>query len=251
MNSSTDQQNTVKALQLIEMVPQVASTGALLDLLSEVKGYLGAQHAVFVSFIRDDDSIESFRFLLSADPRWCLMYQQQQWFASDAWLAYAASNSEPVSDKGIAYRTKAQLAARKLAEDFGCSSAFIVPAPSSGGLSRVGLLVLGTSTAGYFDSDRPGIRSVKVMARALSMELHEWWLRQARKEMIEAHRVSEDDLRLLQLEREGRGTKEIASELSMSEGSVNARFQRLNGKLGVPNRKAAARLAAEYGLITA
>ena len=35
----------------------------------------------------------------------------------------------------------------------------------------------------------------------------------------------------------------------MSPTAVNSRFQRLNAKLGVPNRKAAAQLAAEYGLI--
>jgi hypothetical protein len=30
---------------------------------------------------------------------------------------------------------------------------------------------------------------------------------------------------------------------------VNSRFQRMTEKLGVPNRKTAAKLAAEYGLI--
>jgi DNA-binding CsgD family transcriptional regulator len=35
----------------------------------------------------------------------------------------------------------------------------------------------------------------------------------------------------------------------MSNSSIESHFQRVNVKLGVANRKAAARLAAEYGLI--
>ena len=54
---------------------------------------------------------------------------------------------------------------------------------------------------------------------------------------------------MLAQERLGRGTKAICSALQMSPTAVNSRFQRLNAKLGVPNRKAAAQLAAEYGLI--
>ena len=41
----------------------------------------------------------------------------------------------------------------------------------------------------------------------------------------------------------------LAATLGVSPHSVNSYFQRVNAKLGVLNRKEAAHLAAEYGLI--
>jgi DNA-binding NarL/FixJ family response regulator len=62
-------------------------------------------------------------------------------------------------------------------------------------------------------------------------------------------RITDDDLVLLRHERLGHATKVIASALDTTASSIDSRFQRVNQKLGVPNRKAAATLAAEYGLI--
>jgi DNA-binding NarL/FixJ family response regulator len=45
------------------------------------------------------------------------------------------------------------------------------------------------------------------------------------------------------------GTKAIANTLDTTAAAVDSRFQRLNQKLGVPNRRSAATLAAEYGLV--
>lgn len=81
------------------------------------------------------------------------------------------------------------------------------------------------------------------------MELHQWWIGQIKRELIKNARITPDDLVLLRLERVGHITKTIAEELDTSPCSIDSRFQRINQKLGVPNRKAAANLAAEYGLI--
>ena len=131
---------------------------------------------------------------------------------------------------------------------FGFRSAYIVPAPTSGGLSRVGVLCLGSSAApGFFDDD--GYLTLKMLARALAMELHEWWIARIKRELVVNARLMDDDLALLAHERLGHSTKLIAAALDMSPNAMDSRFQRLNAKLGVPNRKAAAQLAAEYGLI--
>jgi DNA-binding NarL/FixJ family response regulator len=81
------------------------------------------------------------------------------------------------------------------------------------------------------------------------MELHEWWIARIRADLIATTRITDEDVLLLRLERQGRSTKHIAAELDMSKSAVDSRFQRLNVKLGVPNRRTAATLAAEYGLI--
>jgi DNA-binding CsgD family transcriptional regulator len=236
-----------RALDVIQQVSEASDEGEVLEALYIAKAALGAEHAVFVSFIRDDDSYESFRFLMAADPAWCLRYQQQGWFANDPWLLYAMSNSEPVPDGAIAVRTKAQREGRALAAQYGTMSAYIVPAPASGGLSRLGVLILGSGQPGYFDG--PATRSLKVLARSLAMELHEWWVRQIRMELIATNRLSMEDLQLLAWERQGKGTKEIANALGSSVSSIDSRFQRLNAKFNKPSRKATARVAAEYGLI--
>jgi len=91
--------------------------------------------------------------------------------------------------------------------------------------------------------------ALKVAARGLAMELHEWWIGQIKRELIVNAGITDDDLILLRHERLGHGTKMIAIELNTTPSSIDSRFQRVNQKLGVPNRKAAATLAAEYGLI--
>lgn len=236
-----------RAVDIIKRVGRAGDGAEVLEVLNSAKRALGAEHAAFVSYVRDDDSKESFRFLLACDPTWCLAYQQQGWYANDAWLLYAATNSEPVPASSIPLHTRGQRQAVALAAEHGIVSAFVVPAPTSGGLSRLGVLILGSSVEGYFDTE--AVDSIKVLARSLSMELHEWWVRQVRREIIQTNRISPEDLRLLALERQGLTTKEIAEELGVSTSSVDSRFQRLSTKFNMPNRRATARLAAEYGLI--
>jgi len=138
-------------------------------------------------------------------------------------------------------------AAVELAQRFGFRSAVIVPAPSSGGLSRTGVLCLGSSKPGYFDDD--GYVTLKVVARGVAMELHEWWIQRLRDELVATSGITSTDRALLSHELLGHTTKTIARHLGVSTSSVNSRFQRLNLKLGTASRKAAAHLAAEYGLI--
>lgn len=217
------------------------------ELLHEATIRMGAEVSVFASFIPDEESRETYRLLLACDPQWCIEYVHQAWYANDPWLEYARRHSEPVHGCDIAVATEAQRSIIRLAERFGFRSTVIVPAPSSGGLSRVGVLCLGSSIPGYFEAE--GYVALKLVARSVAMEFHEWWLARIKTEMIDTARITEEELALLALERKGNSTKEIARELGSSTGSIDSRFQRINAKLGVSNRRAAARLAAEYGLI--
>ncbi len=70
-----------------------------------------------------------------------------------------------------------------------------------------------------------------------------------RRELIARAHITLSDLALLRHQCQGHSSKRIAAELHVSRSSINSRFQRMNTKLGVPNRKMAARLAAECGLI--
>jgi DNA-binding NarL/FixJ family response regulator len=88
-----------------------------------------------------------------------------------------------------------------------------------------------------------------MVARPLAASLHEWWLARLRNELLAQARLTRSDLVLLEHERNGDGSKRIADALGRTTASVDSQFQRLIAKLRVHNRKDAARLAAEYGLI--
>jgi DNA-binding CsgD family transcriptional regulator len=236
-----------RALDVIQHVQGAKDEAAMLELLYAAKVVLGAEQAVFSSFIRDDETHESFRFLIAADPVWCVTYQQKAWYAKDPWLLYAMTATEPACDTAIPLRTKSQREARSLAAEYGIASAYIVPAPSGNGISRLGVLVLGSSVPGYFET--PATSRLRVLAQGLAMSLHAWRVRWFRKEIISTYRLNGEDIQLMKLEREGKSTKEIATTLDISPASVDSRFQRLNAKFNQPNRRATAQLAAEYGLL--
>jgi DNA-binding CsgD family transcriptional regulator len=236
-----------RALDIIQKVPAAGDEGEVVELLTEAKYSLGAEHAAFASFVRDDETKESFRFFVACDPQWCLEYLQHGWYAHDPWLLYACTNSEPASASTIPLRTPTQRAVRCLAAKYGIASAYIVPAPSAPGLTRIGALMLGSMYEGYFEGQATA--PIKVLARSLAMELHEWWVRKVRHEVIEKCRLTPEDLQLLTFERQGLGSKQIAAKLNTSPSAVDSRFQRLNAKFNMPTRRATARVAAEYGLI--
>ena len=233
--------------EAILAIADATDYGAALDTLHEATSRMGADVAAFLSFIRDDGRHASFRYLLDCDPQWCVDYEEQAWYDDDPWLAYARSHSDPARGRDIAVTTPVQHAVIRLAERYGFCSTVIVPVPSGGRLSRVGMLCLGSSTPGYFDDE--GFRTFELIARPLANILQEWLTRRLRRELLSATNLSADDLLLLRHEVQSRGTKEIAGLLGVSEASINSRFQRLIAKLEVRNRKEAARLAAEYGLI--
>ena len=106
---------------------------------------------------------------------------------------------------------------------------------------------LGSFTPGFLAST--GLAALKVAARPLATALYEWSTAQLRREFIEAARISDDELMLLERHRRGFTTKRIARMTGLTHASIDMRFQRLIARLDVPNRRDAARLASEYGLI--
>lgn len=223
-----------RALASIQQVSRAADDTEIVGALEKAKRALGADHAAFASFVRDETDTESFRFLLACDPAWCIAYQRHGWYAQDPWLLYAQTHSEPVCASRIPLRTQAQRATAALAATYGVASAYIVPAPSSGSVTRLGVLMLGSRHGDYFEGE--ATVPIRLLARSLAMELHEWWVRRVRQEIIEQCRLTPDDMEVLVLERQGLGSKQIADRLHTSASAVDSRFQRLNAKFHMPTR---------------
>ena len=214
--------------EVVLRIETTSDPASLVQFLREATGLVGADVAAFVSFI-DDGECESFRYLLACDPQWCVDYEQRAWYADDPWLAYARRHAEPIRASEIASSGPVQAEVVRLAEKYGFRSTAIVPAPSSGGLSRLGMLCLGSSSAGYFEE--AGFGAVKVVARPLAAALLEGCIRSTRDELISAWGVNSKELALLDLERRGMTTKQIAASLGVSPHAVDSYFQRLNRKL--------------------
>ena len=236
-----------RCAELVSLLPCAADGSEVAALLAHAAALLGAETAAFASFMKDDESYESYRFILACDAAWCLEYESGACFMHDPWLDYARQHSEPMLAANIRAKTKRELEVVALAERYGFASAVIVPAQAPKGLSRLGALCLGSTEPNHFTGEAFSV--VAFAATPLAMRLHEWQIAQLGKELMDSAPLSETDMDLLRHERQGHGSKQIAAELKMNPLSFDSRWQRLNARLGVTSRFAAASKAAEYGLI--
>jgi DNA-binding CsgD family transcriptional regulator len=227
----------------IEIATELAT---VIEWLREGIRRIGAEVGTFLSCIHDDE-YKTCRFLLACDLAWFHEYEKRAWSKDDPWLEYCRRHAEPTLASDIPVRTAAQADIVRLAARFGFHWAVVVPAPVGGGLSRLGMLCVGSADPDRFDNDR--VLAVKVAALPLAASLNRWCTARAREELLQSAHLSPEDLLLLDLQRQGLSTKQMADITGKSTKSINSRFQRINAKLSVPTRKAAARRAAEYGLI--
>jgi hypothetical protein len=237
------------AAQVLALVERLRSTDAadeVLDLFEASVHLLGATSATFLSFIRDDALLASYRSVHVGHPTWPAEYARQEWFTEDPWLAYALHESEPVLARDIEPSSPRQQAFTAQAIRLGYASALIVPAPSPQGQARIGVLCLGHDDANAFEH---GLGTRLLLARSLAMEMHAWMRRSVRDELIRRSGVNAGDIELLRHELAGRGSKAIGSLTNLEGKTIDSRFQRVCAKLGVPNRRAAVRVALLYGLL--
>jgi hypothetical protein len=236
-----------RTLAALESFTATDSTSEALARFGEVADALGASSASFVSFIRDDALLASYRSLHIGQPAWAGEYARGEWFGDDAWLDYAMHESEPIQAGDITPKSPRQRSFVEQAARLGYARALIVPAPSPQGQSRVGVLYLGSERADAFTGGT--FASVRLLARSLAMELHGWMRRSVRDELVRRTRISSGDIELLRHELAGHSSKVIASMLNTEAKTIDCRFQRVSAKLGAANRRAAVRVALLYGLL--
>ena len=232
--------------EIIVRLSVAPDAAAVTELLRLAVASIGADVATWCSFVHEG-GLASLRLLLACDPRWGIEYERHGWYTDDPWLAHARTCAEPALGKDLPLATQRQRDMVLAAEAFGFRSTVIVPVPAGEGLSRVGMLCVGSPTRGFFESD--GYPLLRIATRSLASELQAWWLRRMGDELRRAWNVNAEELLLLGWERQGLRSKAIAARLGTSEVAIDCRFKRVNARLGVTGRRAAAQLAAEYGLI--
>jgi DNA-binding NarL/FixJ family response regulator len=236
--------------RVMNLLPQLDAADTpedALHLLTQAVQLVGADAAAFMSYLRDDATRASYRSLLACDPAWAAAYASQGWFKDDPWLRHASQGSEVVRSSELTLTGPREQAFMAAAAELGFASAVIAPAPSSVGLSRVGVLSIGSRQPGYFDDE--GYPKFKGLARASAMSLHEGMLRSIRREVLLRSRLTAADIELLRFEAAGQGSKAIGTLLGIGPRTVDCRFQRISAKLDAPDRRSAARIAQLYGLL--
>jgi DNA-binding CsgD family transcriptional regulator len=232
---------------VLRAIKSANSTLALFTVYRQALDALGVESAVFTSYLREDATRNSYRSLPACDPLWASEYALRGWCDDDPWMRHAAHDTEVVRSAELVLLSPRERAFAEAASSFGFVSAVIVPAPTCVGLSRLGVLCLGSATPGYFDDD--GYPTLCLLARNLAMELHAWLRRSIQAELLVKSRLTSAELDLLRHEAAGHTSKVIAALLDTEAKTIDCRFQRVCAKLDAPNRRMAVRIAQLYGLI--
>jgi hypothetical protein len=151
--------DNARVLQILPLIPDARSAGEVISLFREAVVGLGADAGVFLSCLRDDATRTSFRSLWACDPSWAADYAYHRRYEHDPWLRYASCDAEPTRSNYLVCSSTEEIAFIRAAAEHGFASALIAPAPSSVGLSRVGVLCLGSADPERFEGEKyPQVR---------------------------------------------------------------------------------------------
>ncbi len=252
-NPALSQQLTTKALSShpalsgLEKLRLAQDPFGLLDGMRQFCSGFGVRSALFVHAIPDASAQLSHQVLLNCDPRLASSIRNCDALDRHPWVHHAARSVQTVCASQL---KSAAVPPEHVAVDLegnGFRSALLIPVHGASGSGRFSLLCLGSETLRFFEEVVPG--AVRLLAEALAAEMHKWWMSETRQRLQIATGLKDCDLRLLELELEGLGTKQIARTLGMSCSSVDSRFQRINVKMGCANRRASAQRASLHELI--
>lgn len=233
-------------LDILSGISEAPSADAVMTLLRDALGVIGADSGAFMSVIKDDTIRTSYRSLLACNPIWATECARHGWHEHSPWLRHALQSSEPALGSELVLRPEDQTFISTAAK-LGFASAIIAPAPSNAGSSRLGVLCVGSHQIGFFETKRSS--RLRVITKALAMEMHTWLVRAVGHDLLVHARLTPEELALLRHEAAGHTSKMIGAELNVEAKTIDCRFQRLSAKLGTPDRRTAARIARLYGLL--
>lgn len=218
--------------------------------LHECVNLMGFDGGAFLSFIRADESRESFKFTVACNPVWCQTYAENAWYQVDPGLMYAQMNSAPALIEELPIRSPVQQSILDSAKRVGFVSGLVVPTHSPGGRNRMGVLYLGSSVPGYVDAET--LAEAKLYIKAISSDLLEWWIKSMRDQLLKRVQITDQDLHMMRLIRNGFKSKEIADLLAngCSANTIDQRIGKLCTRIGADGRKDAVRKLMDVGLMS-
>jgi DNA-binding CsgD family transcriptional regulator len=235
------------AAPFIGQISAATNTSEILTLAGQGVQALGAVAAIVLRLDLDGARIAACQVMLSGRRPCSPGIPKESILDNDPWVAYGTQHAEPAIASGLQITEATAAPLWNLAERQSLKSVMLVPAHSGRNAGRTTLLCLGSTSSGFFESE--GFAQARMGGRLLAAELHAWHLAK-RRQQLQAHTcITEADLALLELERQGHTSEQIAASLNVSKGSINSRFQRMNIRLGVQNRRMALQLAVECGIL--
>jgi DNA-binding CsgD family transcriptional regulator len=237
----------LRVMTLIDAVHRANDVPDLLELLQACTNAMGATASVFLAAIPEDEEHLTLQVLLACDPEFVYQHEQTCALLEHPWFGYGRDHDLPIAASRLTCDNVKQHAAVNLARQHGFEAALILPTPSAAGLGRFGVLCIGSAAADDFDHEESHV--VHLLARSLATELSDWFAIHSRDALQASARLITRDLKLLNMELQGLNTKQIARALGTSSRAVDSQFQRIKQRMACPTRRAAARRAAEYGLL--
>ncbi len=113
---------------------------------------------------------------------------------------------------------------------------------------RIGILYIGSDSPPH--QGEAQFTANRLFFRALALELLDWSSQSLKQQILTQHQLSESDVGLIRLVRDGFTAKDIARELSLSTRTVHNRFAKLNEKIGVTHISAVVKFAESYGIFS-
>jgi DNA-binding CsgD family transcriptional regulator len=232
---------------LINAIHGTQDEPELLEALCACTHALGATASVFLVATPEDEEQLTLQVLLDCDPEFVHAYVQACSLLEHPWFGYGRAHDLPIAASRLTCDNVRQVAAVDLARRHGFESALILPTPGAAGLGRFGVLCIGSAQPDDFDHDE--VHVVQVLARSLANELFDWFVIHSRDTLQSSARLATRDIKLLAMELQGLTTKDIAKAMGITSRAVDSQFQRIKQRMNCPTRRAAARRAAEYGLL--
>lgn len=243
------QGRVMNALAAIDRIRSARDAAACLERLFQATQAIDASASLYTVAIPEAGPELTSITLFACDPGFAQQFFDSGLVESHPWVRFARTHTTPATDRQVPVRDASDAAAIDAARAHGFGSYLIVPTTAGAELGRVELLCIAKGADGGFEGEDQ--RIVRMLARALAAELHDWFDLHLRAGLQQAARLQVRDVQLLALEWAGLGTKAISLRMGMSMAAVDSRFQRLNRRLNCASRKASARRAAEHGLLEA
>lgn len=236
-----------EAASMIEVIRTSSDRTQGVRLLEQAAASLGADVAVMVTLVPLVGGKFDHHVVVACDPAWALEYAELSARDTDPWLEYARNHTEPVRASQLLAGLRERSRMEELASRFGFVSAVIVPVYSARVTAARGMLCLGSVHSGFFEDD--GFVAFTVVARSVSMELHQWSIARLAYELVASTGLTDLEIALLSAEAGGSTTKMISREIGLTAAQVDYRFGRINKKLGSLSRTSSAQRLAALGLL--
>jgi DNA-binding CsgD family transcriptional regulator len=247
--SAPSPSSVMQALAAMDRIRSARDAAECLDALFLATRAMGATVSLYTVAIPEPSLEVSSISLFACDPGFAHQLFQLGPVQSHPWVRFARTHTTLGTGDQVQIDSPNDAAAIDLARAYGFGSCLIVPTIAGAGLGRIELLCLGKDLDDSFEGE--GQRIVRMLARSLAAELHDWLGIHLRADLQRWARLQAQDVDLLACEWQGLGTKEIAQRTGLSITAVNSRFQRLNRRLKCQSRKASARRAAEHSAFEA